>query len=101
MQRIACDEMSLNRVPSGCSCFGKVSADAVAGDVTREEPMNKAAHGSKLAHDNELLTQTGPGTPGGALLRRYWQPVALAEELPAGGAPPPVTMLGGEGGVFR
>jgi hypothetical protein len=36
---------------------------------------------------NTLLTETGPGTPGGALLRRYWQPVALAEELPPGAAP--------------
>lgn len=30
---------------------------------------------------NELLTRTGPGTPAGELLRRYWQPVALSEEL--------------------
>jgi hypothetical protein len=43
---------------------------------------------------NELLTRTGPGTPGGALFRRYWQPVALSEELPAGGAPVPVRILG-------
>ncbi len=33
------------------------------------------------AAQNELLTRTGPGTPGGALMRRYWQPVALSEEL--------------------
>src|SRR5437868_5750005 len=37
--------------------------------------------------ENALLTRTDPGTPGGALLRCYWQPVALAEELPPGGAP--------------
>jgi hypothetical protein len=37
--------------------------------------------------ENDLLTYTGPGTPGGALLRRYWQPVALSEELPENGAP--------------
>jgi len=30
---------------------------------------------------NERLTQVGPGTPGGELLRRYWQPVALASQL--------------------
>ena len=30
---------------------------------------------------NELLTQVGPGTPGGELLRRYWYPVAVAREL--------------------
>ncbi|MDA1184559.1 MAG: aromatic ring-hydroxylating dioxygenase subunit alpha [Acidobacteria bacterium] len=31
---------------------------------------------------NELLTQTGPGTPMGQLFRRSWLPVLLAEELP-------------------
>jgi 5,5'-dehydrodivanillate O-demethylase oxygenase subunit len=30
---------------------------------------------------NNLLTQVGPGTPGGELLRRYWHPVAPASEL--------------------
>ncbi len=30
---------------------------------------------------NERLTQIGPGTPMGNLLRRYWQPVAVAVEL--------------------
>ena len=31
---------------------------------------------------NELLTQTGPGTPAGDLFRQYWIPALLAEELP-------------------
>jgi len=31
--------------------------------------------------ENEMLTRVGPGTPGGELLRRYWQPVAIAQEL--------------------
>jgi len=39
------------------------------------------------AEENNLLTQIGPETPCGGLLRRYWQPVALSEELPEGGAP--------------
>src|SRR6202167_4637221 len=30
---------------------------------------------------NDRLTQVGPGTPMGNLLRRYWQPVAAAIEL--------------------
>jgi 5,5'-dehydrodivanillate O-demethylase oxygenase subunit len=30
---------------------------------------------------NEQLTQVGPGTPGGELLRRYWWPVAACAEL--------------------
>jgi phthalate 4,5-dioxygenase oxygenase subunit len=33
--------------------------------------------------DNERLVRVGPGTPAGALFRRYWQPAALAYELPA------------------
>jgi nitrite reductase/ring-hydroxylating ferredoxin subunit len=36
---------------------------------------------------NELLTQTGPGTPMGELFRQYWIPALLAEELPEGGCP--------------
>ncbi len=31
--------------------------------------------------ENDLLTQTDRGTPGGELLRRYWQPVFLSAEL--------------------
>ncbi len=33
------------------------------------------------------LTLTGPKTPGGELLRRYWQPVALSKEFPPGSPP--------------
>jgi phthalate 4,5-dioxygenase oxygenase subunit len=37
---------------------------------------------------NEFLTRTGPGTPMGALLRRYWIPALLASELPEPDCPP-------------
>jgi len=30
---------------------------------------------------NELMTRVGAGTPAGKLLRRYWQPVALVDEM--------------------
>lgn len=43
--------------------------------------------------ENRLLTQIGPGRACGDLMRRYWLPVALSEELPAGGAPIPVRLL--------
>ena len=33
------------------------------------------------AQDNERLTQVGPGTPMGELMRRYWHPFAAATEL--------------------
>lgn len=32
--------------------------------------------------ENFRVTRTGPGTPAGSVLRAYWQPVALVEELP-------------------
>jgi phthalate 4,5-dioxygenase oxygenase subunit len=33
------------------------------------------------AEQNELVTRVGPGTPCGALMRQYWQPVALVDEF--------------------
>jgi phenylpropionate dioxygenase-like ring-hydroxylating dioxygenase large terminal subunit len=51
--------------------------------------------------ENQLLTQTNRGAPAGELLRRYWQPVALAEDLPSGGAPIPLTILGESLALFR
>ena len=33
------------------------------------------------AEQNELLTEVEAGTPAGELLRRYWHPIALAQEL--------------------
>jgi nitrite reductase/ring-hydroxylating ferredoxin subunit len=51
--------------------------------------------------ENELLTKTGPGTPSGELLRRYWQPAALLAELPPGGPPLPVRLLGEDLVLFR
>jgi phthalate 4,5-dioxygenase oxygenase subunit len=51
--------------------------------------------------ENQLLTEVGRGKPAGELLRRYWQPVALSEELPAGGAPLPVRILGEDLVLFR
>ena len=30
---------------------------------------------------NKLMTNIGPDTPAGNVLRSFWQPVALAEEL--------------------
>ena len=51
--------------------------------------------------ENDLLTQTSAGKPAGDLLRRYWQPVALSEELPAGAGPRAVTIMGEELVLFR
>lgn len=51
--------------------------------------------------ENELLTRTGPGTPGGEMMRRYWHPIALSHELPADGAPLPIKVLSEELVLFR
>lgn len=40
------------------------------------------------AEQNEMITRSGPGTPMGALFRRYWIPALLAEELPEPDCPP-------------
>jgi phenylpropionate dioxygenase-like ring-hydroxylating dioxygenase large terminal subunit len=52
--------------------------------------------------DNELLVRTGPGTPMGNLMRRFWAPVMLADEI--GGpdsAPVRVSVLGQNFVAFR
>ena len=51
-----------------------------------------------VSEDTEL-THVEPGTPGGEYLRRFWQPVALSEEL--GELPIPVRMLGEDLVLFR
>ena len=49
---------------------------------------------------NNLLTQTRRSTPCGELMRRYWQPAGLSEELTAD-EPLPVTLFGEELILFR
>lgn len=51
--------------------------------------------------ENDLLTMTGPGTACGQLLRSYWQPAALSEELPPGGPPIPLRLFGEDLVMFR
>jgi phenylpropionate dioxygenase-like ring-hydroxylating dioxygenase large terminal subunit len=50
--------------------------------------------------ENQLLTQTNAGTPAGNFLRRYWQPVALSEEL-SSGAPLRARIFGEDLVLFR
>ena len=47
------------------------------------------------AAQNERVTRVGPDTPAGNLMRQYWQPAALAEEL-AGDRPVKAVRLLGE-----
>jgi len=51
--------------------------------------------------ESELLTRVGPATPMGELLRCYWQPIVLSEELPPGGPPKPLKILGEDLVLFR
>jgi phthalate 4,5-dioxygenase oxygenase subunit len=47
------------------------------------------------AEDNRLLTQSDAGTPMGELLRRFWLPALLSQELPEpDGEPRKITLLG-------
>jgi phenylpropionate dioxygenase-like ring-hydroxylating dioxygenase large terminal subunit len=50
---------------------------------------------------NELLTRSDLGTPLGELLRRYWQPVGLSEEVKPGGKPKHVKVMGEDLVLFR
>ncbi|HEX6511130.1 MAG TPA: Rieske 2Fe-2S domain-containing protein [Chloroflexota bacterium] len=51
--------------------------------------------------DNELLTRTGPGTPMGQLMRRYWLPAMLSGELETDGEPKQLQLLGQRLVAFR
>lgn len=54
------------------------------------------------ADENQLLTRTDPETPMGRYFRKFWQPVALSEELPETDGPPiRITMLGEKLVAFR
>jgi phthalate 4,5-dioxygenase oxygenase subunit len=50
---------------------------------------------------NELMTRTSAGSGAGPLLRRYWQPAALAEELNGPRPLVPVKLLGEDLVLFR
>src|SRR3954453_4133383 len=52
--------------------------------------------------ENERVTRVGLGTPMGTVMRRYWMPALLSEELPGPDCPPvPVRLLGEELVAFR
>ena len=53
------------------------------------------------AKRNELITRTGPETPAGKLMRLYWQPAALVEELPAERPVKAIQLLGQNLVLFR
>ncbi len=50
---------------------------------------------------NDQLTRTGPGTDTGAVMRLYWQPAALSDELAKTRPVVPVKLLGEDLVLFR
>jgi len=50
---------------------------------------------------NKLITESGPGTPAGVLMRRYWQPAALSVELDGPRPSRPVRLMGQDMVLFR
>ena len=52
-----------------------------------------------IPKEDEELLHVGPGTPGGEYVRRFWQPVAYAEELQD--LPLRIRILGEDLVVFR
>src|SRR5437899_4823470 len=53
------------------------------------------------AEQNDCITRVGPGPPAGKLLRRYWQPVALVDELNGPRPVKPVKLMGQHFVLFR
>src|SRR5258708_431694 len=52
--------------------------------------------------ENDLITRVGPGTPMGELMRRYWIPALLSEEISEPECPPlRVRLLGEDLVAFR
>jgi len=53
------------------------------------------------AEQNALMTRVGPGTPAGKLMRLYWQPAALSDELAGERPVKAVKLLGQDFVLFR
>jgi phenylpropionate dioxygenase-like ring-hydroxylating dioxygenase large terminal subunit len=73
-------------------------------DIAVTEPIHfiadaGTAYGRKQPTYNATLTEVGPGTPMGELLRRYWHPIGLARD--ASDTPRKVRVLGEDLILFR
>lgn len=52
--------------------------------------------------DNELLCRVGPGTPMGAVFRRFWNPICMSDQVPGpDGTPTRLEILGEKLVLFR
>ncbi|MGE0278834.1 MAG: aromatic ring-hydroxylating dioxygenase subunit alpha [Nitrospiraceae bacterium] len=69
------------------------------GSSHSEVPVSGYGRIAVIPKEDATLTHVGIGTPMGELLRRYWQPICLSEEL--NDLPKAVKILGEELVVFR
>ncbi len=53
------------------------------------------------AEQNDRITRVGPGKPAGKLLRRYWQPAALVDELSGPRPIKPIRLMGEDLVIYR
>jgi len=67
--------------------------------TSQSDAHEGCAYGRPRQHADKLLSEVGPGTPMGELLRRYWHPVGLSREL--GDLPRRVRILGEDLILFR
>ena len=67
--------------------------------LTPRKALEGTAYGRAPQHHNALLTEVGPGTPGGEFLRRYWHPVAISTDVTT--RPQQVRVLGEDLVLFR
>jgi phthalate 4,5-dioxygenase len=69
--------------------------------ATNLTPVNTGGLAASGRSRYQYLTDTNRGSPAGELLRRYWQPIALEAELPRGGPPIPIRIMGENLVLFR
>src|SRR5262245_24486092 len=72
-------------------------------DPSTRMRLLRGSGGTMLTREeNELLTRTGPGTPMGEMMRRYWLPALLSAEVPEpDGDPKQLRLLGEDLVAFR
>ncbi len=68
-------------------------------DLRRNSKLEGTAYGRGPQHPNHLLTQVGPGTPCGEMMRRFWQPVLASKNVTS--RPREIRILGEDLLVFR
>jgi phthalate 4,5-dioxygenase oxygenase subunit len=68
--------------PAGSVCIG-AQWRVQHRPAEERAPAGGERNGMLSTKENELLTQTGPGTPMGETFRRFWLPAMLSTELPA------------------